>query len=128
MNIKELRNQVVRLYENQCGFAHEPPEDIIVGIVIKPGGVGGTSVVGIKSIQAGFDWDNGKLMIYPEKDLRVIESDELLAMRKAIEKEEWAQYENRGLKSDIKKLNAKIALLEISVEQGVGSNLKDKNT
>ena len=127
MNIKELRNQVVRLFENQCGFAQKSPEDVIVGIVIKPGGVGGTSVVGIRSIQAGFDWDNGKLMIYPEKDLRVIEADELLAMRKAIEKDGWAQYENRGLKSDIKKLNAKIALLEISAAQGVGSNLKDKN-
>jgi len=111
MNIKELKDQVDRLYENQCLFSHNHPEDITVGIVVKSGGVGGTPIVGIKSIQAGFDWDNGKLMIYPEKGLRVVRDDELLALRKASEEYGWALYENRGLKADIKKLNAKIALL-----------------
>jgi hypothetical protein len=76
------------------------------------GTVGGTPTVGVKSMQAGFDWDQGVLLVFPEKDLRLIEADELLALRKASEKDGWAQYENRNLKSDIKKLNAKIALLE----------------
>lgn len=113
MNLKELKDQVDWLYENQGRHMHIPPENITVGIVVKNvGTVGGTPTTNIKSIHAGFDWDNGRLLIYPEKDLRVIESDEMLALRKSHEKYGWTQYENRNLKSDIKKLNAKIALLE----------------
>jgi len=113
MNLRELKEQVDWLYENQMRSVHQLPESITVGIVIKTAGsAGGTPVVGVKNIHAGFDWDNGKLLIYPESDVREIKADELLALRKANEKEGWAQYENRNLKSDIKKLTAKIALLE----------------
>jgi hypothetical protein len=113
MNLKEFKDQVDWLYNNQMRSVHQLPESITVGIVVKTAGtVGGTPIVSIKNIHAGFDWDNGTLLVYPEKDLRVIEADELLALRKASEKDGWAQYENVGLKSDIKKLNAKIALLE----------------
>jgi hypothetical protein len=55
-------------------------------------------------MQTGFDWDNGKLMIFPDKDLRSIEADELMALRKANEKEGWAIYENANLKRENKKL------------------------
>ena len=113
MNLTELKEQVDWLYENQGRAMHQLPESITVGIVIKTvGTAGGTPVVGVKNIHAGFDWDNGKLLIYPESDVREIKADELLALRKANEKEGWAQYENRGLKSEIKKLTVKIALLE----------------
>ena len=113
MNLTELKEQVDWLYENQGRYMHQLPESITVGIVIKTvGTAGGTPVVGVKNIHAGFDWDNGKLLIYPESDVREIKADELLTLRKANEKEGWAQYENRGLKSEIKKLTAKIALLE----------------
>ena len=113
MNLKELKDQVDWLYENQGRSMHQPPESITVGIVVKTvGTAGGTPVVGVKNIYAGFDWDNGKLLIYPESDVREIKADELWALRRASEKEGWAQYENRNLKSDIKKLTAKIALLE----------------
>lgn len=113
MNLKELKDQVDWLYENQGRAMHVLPESITLGIVIKtPGSVGGTPIVGVKCIQAGFDWDNGTLLIYPESDVRAIKADELLALRKANEKDGWAQYENRNLKSEIKKLTAKIALLE----------------
>jgi len=113
MNLKDLKDQVDWLYENQMRSMCLPPEDITVGIIVKTAGsVGGTPVVGVKNCNVGFDWDASKLIICPEKDLRVIEADELLALRKASEKDGWAQYENRNLKSDIKMLQAKIALLE----------------
>jgi hypothetical protein len=63
-------------------------------------------------MQSGFDWDNGKLMIFPDKDLRIIEADELLALRKAHEKEGWAQYENRNLKRENKKLKEEVLNLK----------------
>ena len=113
MNLKELKDKIDWLYDEQRNPEERSPENITVGIMVKTtGSVGGAPVIGIKNITMGFDWDAGKLLICPEKDLRIIEADELLALRKAHEKDGWAQYENRGLKSDIKKLTAKIALLE----------------
>lgn len=113
MNLKELKDKIDWLYDEQRNPMNRSPENITVGIIVKTtGSIGGTPITNIKNISIGFDWDAGKLLICPEKDLRVIEADELLALRKAHEKEGWAQYENRGLKSDIKKLNAKIALFE----------------
>ena len=112
MNLKELKEQVDRLYEHQL-FQHHVPKDITVSIVVKTAGTaGGTPGVGVKSMQSGFDWDNGKLMIFPEKDLRSIEADELERLRKASDKEGWAQYENVTLKRENKKLKEEILNLK----------------
>jgi hypothetical protein len=112
MNLKELKEQVDWLYEHQLLRHQHAPEDITVSIVVKTvGTVGGTPGVGVKSMQSGFDWDNGKLMIYPEKDLRSIEADELERLRKASDKEGWAQYENMNLKRELKKLKEELANL-----------------
>jgi hypothetical protein len=106
MTLSELKELVDWHYSEQLGNLYPHPADIQVGIVVKTvGQIGGTPTVAIKSIDAGFDWDSGKLMIFPEKDVRTIEADELLALRKANEKQGWAEYENRGLKAEIKKLN-----------------------
>lgn len=113
MNLKELKEQVDWLYENQLRSYQHAPEDITVSIVVKTvGTVGGTPGVGVKSMQSGFDWDNGKLMIFPEKDLRSIEADELERLRKASDKEGWAQYENVNLKRENKKLKEELANLK----------------
>lgn len=113
MNLKELKEQIDWLYENQLQHNYPAPEDITVSIVVKTvGTVGGTPGVGVKSMQSGFDWDNGKLMICPEKDLRSIEADELERLRKASDKEGWAQYENVNLKRENKKLKEELANLK----------------
>lgn len=113
MNLKELKEQVDWLYENQLQHIYPAPDGVNVSIVVKTAGsAGGTPCVGVKSMQSGFDWDNGKLMIFPEKDLRIIEADELLALRKAHEKEGWAQYENSTLKRENKKLKEEILNLK----------------
>lgn len=109
MTLSQLKEIVDWHYNNQLKNGYPHPTDTRVGIVVQTvGSIGGTPTVDIKSIYAGFDWDNGKLLIYPEKDLRTIEADELLALRKANEKEGWAEYENRGLKAEVKRLNATI--------------------
>jgi hypothetical protein len=113
MNLKELKEQVDWLYESQSRRTHQGPETVTVSIVVKTvGTVGGTPGVGVKNMQVGFDWDNGKLMIFPEKDLRSIESDELERLRKANEKEGWAQYENVTLKRENKKLKEEVLNLK----------------
>jgi hypothetical protein len=113
MNLKELKEQVDWLYESQLRHNYPAPDGVTVSIVVKTAGtVGGTPCVGVKSMQSGFDWDNGKLMIFPEKDLRSIEADELERLRKASDKEGWAQYENVTLKRENKKLKEEILNLK----------------
>lgn len=110
MNLSELRDVINIAIENHNRYGGG--REVVASIVVRvPGMIGGTPTVNVKSIQAGFDWDNGKLLIYPEKDLRTIEADEILALRKANEKEGWAEYENRGLKAQVKRLNAVIKQL-----------------
>ena len=112
MNLKELKEQVDWLYESQLRHNYPAPEGVNVVIVVKTAGtVGGTPCVNIKNMHAGFDWDNGKLMIFPEKDLRSIEADELERLRKASDKEGWAQYENVTLKRENKKLKEEVTNL-----------------
>ena len=106
MNLSDLKELVDWHYNQQLG----DPADIQVGIVVQTvGQAGGTPIV---AVHKGFDWDNGKLLIFPEKQLRTIEADELLALRKANEKEGWAEYENKGLKAEVKRLNATIKKLQ----------------
>jgi len=113
MNLKELKEQVDWLYESQLRHNYPTPEGVNVVVVVKTAGsAGGTPCVNIKNMQSGFDWDNGKLMIFPDKDLRIIEADELLALRKAHEKEGWAQHENRNLKRENKKLKEEVLNLK----------------
>ena len=107
MTLSELRDVIDRVIENYNRYGGG--REVVASIVMRvPGAIGGTPTVNVKSIQAGFDWDNGKLLIYPEKDLRTIEADEILALRKANEKEGWAEYENRGLKAQVKKLRKQL--------------------
>lgn len=109
MTLSQLKEIVDWHYNNQLKNGYPHPTDTRVGIVVQTvGSIGGTPTVDIKSIYAGFDWDNGKLLIYPEKDLRTIEADELLALRKANEKEGWVEYENRGLKAEVKRLRKQL--------------------
>lgn len=49
------------------------------------GTVGPSPTVGIKSIQAGFDWDNGKLIVYPETELRATDRDEISGIQKQLD-------------------------------------------
>jgi hypothetical protein len=109
MKLSELKECVDWHYDERLEQQYPHPADIQVGIVVQTvGSIGGTPTVTVKSINAGFDWDAGKLLIYPEKLLRTIEADELLALRKANEKQGWAEYENRGLKAEVKRLRKQL--------------------
>ena len=93
MNLKELKELIdwnIRLVEQN----HEDPEKIRVGIVVKRvGQIGSQPVVDIKTLGLGFDWDKGKLLIYPESDLREIDRDEFAALRKKYDDMGWQYME-----------------------------------
>lgn len=115
MKLTELKNIVDRVLENNAQYGGGREIEAVI-VVQTARSIGGTPCVGVKSAPAGFDWDNGKLLIHPEKDLRVIEADELAALRKASEKSGWAEYENRGLKAEIKRLKAQIGRMEAAAK------------
>lgn len=114
MNLQILKKTIDWASDSLQYHSNQTAQDIQVGIVVKTAGsAGATPTVNIKSISLGFDWDNGKLLVFPEKDLRLIEADELAALRKENTKQGWAEYENRNLKAEVSKLKKKIQNLEM---------------
>ena len=66
--------------------------------------VGSTSFVEVKSVRVGFDWDNGKIFLVPETPLTNEDVDFAKKFKDLQDKAGWLEYENRGLKAEIKKL------------------------
>lgn len=93
MNLQELVdrvNELAKIAEMQ----HKNLEDINVGICVKViGSVGSLPTVSVKNIGLGIDWDNGKCLITPEKDLRETDRDEIKAIQKKFDDMGWAYYE-----------------------------------
>ncbi len=62
--------------------------------VLSPGKVGGTPCVKVSSVNAGFDWDNGKLIIDTEKPLTALSPEDVDAIRKsAAAGQSWHAYQ-----------------------------------
>lgn len=83
--------------------------ELTVVIPVKvAGSVAAQPYVNLKSISAGFDWDQGKLFLYPEVDLRECNRDELTAIQKRLDEIGWDMYENRNLKAENKRLKKQL--------------------
>jgi len=85
-----------------------------VAVVIEsPGSVGGTPRVGIKSLQAGFDWDARTILLFPEAPLTKLSAEDVEAIRDSVRKGgSWHAYQAWKKQQDrIKELEAEIASL-----------------
>ena len=110
MTLSELKELVCAI-EQQAIRQRLNLEDIQVVIAThKVGLIGGTPNTNIKRIDLGFDWDRGKLIIYPEQTLREIDRDEIKALRDKYEELGWSKYkidkivkENKKLKEQLNK-------------------------
>jgi hypothetical protein len=78
--------------------------DVMVTIKLPYSTVGAQPMVGVRSAMAGFDWESGKFLLRPEEDLTPTDRDFAQQMREMQDKWGWAEYENRGLKAEIKRL------------------------
>ena len=108
MKVKELKEIIERLENNNCNI-----EDIEVVVpTMKLGCVGPTPTTSIQSAFKGIDWDNNKLLLYPETTLREIERDEIKSLKEKYEEVGWKAYEINNLKRENKKLKDKINKLE----------------
>ena len=109
MNLQELYN-IVEREMIQCQQRHQDPTDLRVCIPIQTvTAIGGTPCVDIKFIRDGFDWDRGKLMLYPEKDLSLTAQISLDQLREEHKKAGWTAYEVGILTRENTKLKNKLA-------------------
>ena len=110
MTLSELK-ELVEQTEQQAIRQRLNLEDVQVVIAThKVGLIGGTPNTNIKCINLGFDWDRGKLIIYPEQTLREISRDEIKTLKDKYEELGWSKYkidkivkENKKLKEQLNK-------------------------
>jgi hypothetical protein len=112
MKFSELK-RLVDLYHRDGDY--DDPE-VVVRIKLPYSTVGGTPVVKIKNAQMGFDWDHGKFIFQTEEDLTPSDRDFAKQMKEMQERAGWADYENRNLKAEIRRLKKKLK------EEDNGSN------
>ncbi|PLC06384.1 hypothetical protein CY658_04945 [Variovorax sp. RO1] len=83
-------------------------------VVCRPGTVGGTPAVSLKSAGFGIDWDNGTFQIYPAEQLTTLSAEDVAAIHKDVVKggswhafQQWKKQDAR-----IKALEAELAALK----------------
>ncbi len=108
MKFSELK-RLVDLYHRPDH--HEDPE-VVIQIKLPYSTVGSMPTVKLKSVQMGFDWDHGKFILVPEENLTPSDRDFAEQMKKMQERAGWADYENRNLKAEIKRLKKQLKVEE----------------
>ena len=100
--------------------AGDDPE-VVIGIKLPYSTVGGSPFTKVKSVQMGFDWDQGKFsfdwdqgkfFITPEEELTPSDRDFAKQMTEMQERAGWADYENRNLKAEIRRLKKLLKIEE----------------
>ena len=104
MKLSEL-HRIVNLH-------HRPdyPEDpeIMIAIKLPYATVGSLPMVKVKSMNMGFDWEAGRFIIWPEEDLTPSDRDFAKQMKEMQDRAGWADYENRNLKAEIRRLKKQL--------------------
>ena len=105
MKMSELRSHLTVLTQ---GRNETDDPEVVIKVVLPYATVGGMPTVTVKSVHLGFDWDKGKLILAPEESLTPRDRDFAEKMKEMQEKLGWAQYENRGLNAEIKRLKKQL--------------------
>lgn len=80
--------------------------------IFRVGSLGPTPSVGINSINVGFDWNLGRLIIIPEKQLREIDIDECAQIRDKYKGLGIERYKLQELEAENKKFRKEIKELK----------------
>jgi hypothetical protein len=82
--------------------------------VFRPGSVGGTPRVPVVGMQAGFDWDNGAMLLRPETKLTTLTPEDVAAIHNsAREGQSWHVYQmHKKFSERIRELEAEVAALK----------------
>lgn len=79
-----------------------------------PGTVGGTPCVAVARMQEGFDWDKGKIMLYPAQPLTALTPEQVQQITESARKgHSWHAYQREKVTAErIRALEAEIATLK----------------
>ena len=110
MNIFELKEKLDHIISTKRDYELDRMQVVIP--IKSVGAAGGTPCVDIKSVIAGFDWDDGKLMLYPVEDLSRTDHDYLAKMKEQASGLGWSVYEFQNLKRENKRLLKEIKTLK----------------
>lgn len=100
MKLRELKTLVDRAVETSQDYEDH---EVVIAVKLPYTTVGAIPMVPVKSVGKGFDWEHGKFIIRAE-ELTPADRDFAETMKKLQDKVGWLEYENRGLKSENKKL------------------------
>lgn len=90
---------------------HNHRRDMDVTIVVhSPGCIGSTPSVEIQSIHAGFDWDSGKVLIFPAQPLTTLTPEQIADITESVRKgQSWHAYqEYKKHKEQLEKLSIEL--------------------
>lgn len=109
MKLRELKDLVDRAVATSQD--HEDDE-VMIAVKLPYTTVGAMPMVPVRSVQRGFDWEKGRFVIRAEENLTPADSDFSAQMRAMQDKLGWAEYENRGLKAEIRRLKKQTGVEE----------------
>ncbi|HFW9813483.1 TPA: hypothetical protein ACIDTV_002390 [Shigella sonnei] len=120
MKFSKFSELVNRILPNN----HSHRRDMDVTIVVhSPGSIGSTPSVEVQSIHAGFDWDSGKVLIFPSQPLTTLTPEQITDITDSVRKgQSWHAYqEYKKHKEQLEKLSIeldaakqRVAELEVS--------------
>lgn len=91
MKFSKFSELVNRILSNN----HSHRRDMDVTIVVhSPGSIGSTPSVEVQSIHAGFDWDSGKVLIFPSQPLTTLTPEQITDITDSVCKgQSWHAYQ-----------------------------------
>ncbi|WP_171865314.1 hypothetical protein [Escherichia coli] len=107
MKFSKFSELVNRLLSNN----HSDRRDMDVTIVVhSPGSIGSTPSIEVQSIHAGFDWDSGKVLIFPAQPLTTLTPEQITDITDSVRKgQSWHAYqEYKKHKEQLEKLSIEL--------------------
>lgn len=91
MKFSKFSELVARIWSNPLTQRRDPEITIIIH---SPGNIGATPSVEVESIQAGFDWDAGQVLIYPTQPLTTLTPEQVADITASVRKgQSWHAFE-----------------------------------
>lgn len=107
MKFSKFSELVNRILSNN----HSHRRDMDVTIVVhSPGSISSTPSVEVQSIHAGFDWDSGKVLIFPAQPLTTLTPEQITDITDSVRKgQSWHAYqEYKKHKEQLEKLSIEL--------------------
>ncbi|QMR54219.1 hypothetical protein [Klebsiella michiganensis] len=91
MKFSKFSELMTRIWSNSLTQRRDPAITIIIH---SPGGIGATPSVEVESIQAGFDWDAGQVLICPVQPLTTLTPEQVADITASVRRgQSWHAFE-----------------------------------